>query len=131
MLEVANLHAYYDKSHILHGVDMHIQKSEIVALLGRNGTGRSTAVKALMGMVKSTGSIRFKDEEIGGLRTFEIAHKGLGYVPESREIFPTLTVRQNLELGIKDPKKQTRWTVDDMYRLFPRLRERENTPAFF
>jgi branched-chain amino acid transport system ATP-binding protein len=129
MLEVANLHAYYDKSHILHGVDMHIQKSEIVALLGRNGTGRSTAVKALMGMVKSTGSIRFKDEEIGGLRTFEIAHKGLGYVPESREIFPTLTVRQNLELGIKDPKKQTRWTVDDMYRLFPRLRERENTPA--
>lgn len=129
MLKVENLHAYYDKSHILRGVDMHIGKSEIVALLGRNGTGRSTAVKALMGMVKSTGSIRFKGEEIGGLRTFEIAHKGLGYVPESREIFPTLTVRQNLELGIKDPKKQTRWAVDDMYRLFPRLCERENTPA--
>ncbi len=129
MLEVKNLHAYYDKSHILQGVDMHIGKSEIVALLGRNGTGRSTAVKALMGMVKSTGSIRFKGEEISGLRTFEIAHKGLGYVPESREIFPTLTVRQNLELGIKNPKKKTRWAIDDMYRLFPRLRERENTPA--
>jgi branched-chain amino acid transport system ATP-binding protein len=129
MLKVENLHAYYDKSHILHGVHMHIGKSEIVALLGRNGTGRSTAVKALMGMVRCTGSIQFKGEEIGGLRTFEIAHKGLGYVPESREIFPTLTVRQNLELGIKDPKKKTRWSVDDMYRLFPRLRERENTPA--
>lgn len=129
MLKVENLHAYYDKSHILHGVDMYIDQSEIVALLGRNGTGRSTAVKALMGMVRHTGSIQFKGEQIGDLKTFEIAHKGLGYVPESREIFPTLTVRQNLELGIKNPKKQTRWSVDDMYRLFPRLRERENTPA--
>jgi len=80
-------------------------------------------------MVRHTGSIQFKGEQIGDLKTFEIAHKGLGYVPESREIFPTLTVRQNLELGIKNPKKQTRWSVDDMYRLFPRLRERENTPA--
>lgn len=129
MLKVENLHAYYDKSHILHGVNMYIDQSEIVALLGRNGTGRSTAVKALMGMVRHTGSIQFKGEQIGDLKTFEIAHKGLGYVPESREIFPTLTVRQNLELGIKNPKKQTRWSVDDMYRLFPRLRERENTPA--
>jgi branched-chain amino acid transport system ATP-binding protein len=129
MLDVENLHAFYDKSHILHGVDMHIGKSEIVALLGRNGTGRSTVVKALMGIVRSTGSVRFKGEQIQGLRTFEIAHKGLGYVPESREVFPALTVRQNLELGIKNPKKPGRWTVDDMYRFFPRLRERENTPA--
>lgn len=129
MLDVENLHAFYDKSHILHGVDMHIGKSEIVALLGRNGTGRSTVVKALMGIVHSTGSVRFKGEQIQGLRTFEIAHKGLGYVPENREVFPALTVRQNLELGIKNPKKPGRWTIDDMYRFFPRLRERENTPA--
>jgi branched-chain amino acid transport system ATP-binding protein len=129
MLQVNNLHAYYGKSHILHGVDMQIGHSDIVALLGRNGTGRSTLVKALMGMVASTGSVRLNGEQINGLRTFEIARKGLGYVPESREIFPTLTVRQNLELGRKDPKAQTRWSIDDMYRLFPRLRERENTPA--
>lgn len=129
MLDVENLHAFYDKSHILHGVDMHIGKSEIVALLGRNGTGRSTVVKALMGIVRGTGSVRFKDEQIQGLRTFEIARKGLGYVPESREVFPALTVRQNLELGVKNPKKPGRWSIDDMYRFFPRLRERENTPA--
>jgi branched-chain amino acid transport system ATP-binding protein len=129
MLDVENLHAFYDKSHILHGVDMHVGKSEIVALLGRNGTGRSTVVKALMGIVRSTGSVRFKGEQVQGLKTFEIAHKGLGYVPESREVFPALTVRQNLELGIKNPKKPGRWSIDDMYRFFPRLRERENTPA--
>lgn len=129
MLKVNNLQAYYDKSHILHGVDMHVGKSEIVALLGRNGTGRSTAVKAMMGMVRCTGSIRLKNDEICGLKTYQIAQKGLGYVPEGREIFPTLTVRQNMELGQKNPKLETRWSIDDMYRLFPRLRERENTPA--
>jgi branched-chain amino acid transport system ATP-binding protein len=129
MLRVDNLQAYYGKSHILHGVDLRVGPSEIVALLGRNGTGRSTAVKAMMGMVRCTGSIRLKGEEICGLKPYQIAQKGLGYVPEAREIFPTLTVRQNLELGRKNPKLETRWSFDDMYRLFPRLRERENTPA--
>lgn len=129
MLQISDLHAFYGKSHILHGVNMHIKEGEIVALLGRNGTGRSTAVKATMGMVDRTGSIRFKGEEIGRLKTFEIAHRGLGYVPESRDVFPTLTVRQNLELGRKNVKGKSRWTLDDMFSLFPRLLERENTPA--
>jgi branched-chain amino acid transport system ATP-binding protein len=131
MLTVTDLHAYYDKSHILHGVHLHVAKAEIVALLGRNGTGRSTTVKALMGMVRRTGSVRLNGEDILGLRPYEIARKGLGYVPESREVFPTLTVRQNLELGRKTggPNRQARWSLDDMYSLFPRLKERENTPA--
>ena len=101
MLEIKNLHAYYGKSHVLHGVDMHVDEGEIVSLLGRNGVGRSTTVKATMGQVAVEGSIKFKGEDITGLKAFEIAHKGLGYVPENRDIFPTLTVEQNLILGEK------------------------------
>lgn len=131
MLEVTGLHAYYGKSHILHGVDAHVDEGEIVALLGRNGVGRSTMAKAILGMVKAEGSVRFRGDEILGRRTFEIAHAGIGYVPENRDIFPTLTVRQNLLLGEKrNPRQQKpRWTVEDMYRMFPRLKERENTSA--
>ena len=131
MLEVTGLHAYYGKSHILHGVDAHIGEGEIVALLGRNGVGRSTMAKAILGMVKAEGSVRFRGEEVLGRRTFEIAHAGIGYVPENRDIFPTLTVRQNLLLGEKrNPRQQKpRWRVEDMYRMFPRLKERENTSA--
>ncbi|HUH60974.1 MAG TPA: ABC transporter ATP-binding protein [Candidimonas sp.] len=129
MLEVNDLHAYYGKSHILHGVDLNVQKGEIVALLGRNGTGRSTLVKALMGMVHRTGSIKFDDVEISGLNAYQVAKLGVGYVPESRDVFPTLTVRQNLELGIKDKRKPNRWSIEDMFNFFPRLKERENTPA--
>jgi branched-chain amino acid transport system ATP-binding protein len=131
MLEVTGLHAYYGKSHILHGVDAHVDEGEIVALLGRNGVGRSTMAKAILGMVKAEGSVRFRGEEVLGRRTFEIAHAGIGYVPENRDIFPTLTVRQNLLLGEKRNPRQAkpRWSVEDMYRMFPRLKERENTPA--
>ncbi|MGT2428379.1 ABC transporter ATP-binding protein [Cupriavidus basilensis] len=131
MLDVQGLHAYYGKSHILHGVDAHIDEGEIVALLGRNGVGRSTMAKAILGMVKAEGSVRCRDEEILGRRTFEIAHLGIGYVPENRDIFPTLTVRQNLLLGEKRNPRQSgpRWTVQDMYNMFPRLKERENTAA--
>lgn len=131
MLDVQGLHAYYGKSHILHGVDAHIDEGEIVAMLGRNGVGRSTMAKAILGMVKAEGSVRFRDEEILGRRTFEIAHLGIGYVPENRDIFPTLTVRQNLLLGEKRNPRQSkpRWTVQDMYNMFPRLKERENTAA--
>jgi branched-chain amino acid transport system ATP-binding protein len=128
LLEIRDLHAYYGKSHVLHGVDMHVQEGEIVSLLGRNGVGRSTTVKSTMGQVAVTGSIRFKGEEITGLKAFEIAHKGLGYVPENRDIFPTLTVEQNLLLGEKKGKK-SRWSIDDMYQMFPRLKERQHTPA--
>ena len=102
MLEVADLHAYYGKSHILQGVDMHIDAGEVVSLLGRNGVGRSTTVKAIMGEVPPQGSILFKGSDIAGLPSYKIAHLGLGYVPEHRDIFPGLTVRQNLMLGIKD-----------------------------
>lgn len=126
LLEIKNLHAFYGKSHILHGIDLTIQAGEIVSLLGRNGAGRSTTVKAAMGMVAATGSIRFKGEEILGLPTHRIARRGLGYVAESREVFPTLTVAQNLLLGAQ---ARSRWTADDMYRLFPRLQERQHVQA--
>jgi branched-chain amino acid transport system ATP-binding protein len=128
MLEVSGLHAYYGKSHVLHGVDMRIDGGEIVSLLGRNGVGRSTTVKTVMGLVVGTGSVRFKGEEILGRKAFEIAHRGLGYVPENRDIFPTLTVEQNMILGIKG-KATGRWSMDDMYRMFPRLKERQHTQA--
>ena len=128
LLEIRNLHAFYGKSHILHGVDMVVNEGEIVSLLGRNGVGRSTMVKAVMGQVQASGSVCFKGEQMVGLKAFQIAHRGLGYVPEHRDIFPTLTVEQNLILGVKKNKK-SRWVLDDMYQMFPRLQERRNTAA--
>jgi branched-chain amino acid transport system ATP-binding protein len=128
LLEIKDLHAYYGKSHVLHGVDLNVGEGEIVSLLGRNGVGRSTTVKSTMGQVDVTGSIRFKGQEITGLKAFEIAHKGLGYVPENRDVFPTLSVEQNLVLGEKKGKK-SRWSINDMYKMFPRLKERQHTPA--
>ncbi len=128
LLEVRDLHAFYGKSHVLHGVNLRVERGEIVSLLGRNGVGRSTTVKAVMGQLDATGSVVFNDEQILGLPAFRIAHKGLGYVPESRDIFPTLTVEQNLLLGEKKTKA-SRWSLDDMYQMFPRLRERQHTQA--
>lgn len=128
LLDIRDLHGYYGKSHVLHGVDLQVGQGEIVSLLGRNGVGRSTTVKAVMGQVQASGSVRFKGEQLLGLKTFEIAHKGLGYVPESREIFPTLTVEQNLILGEKRGRA-SRWALDDMYQMFPRLKERRHTAA--
>ncbi len=129
MLEVRELHAYYGKSHILHGVHLAVRAGEIVSLLGRNGVGRSTTIRAIMGMVECEGSVKFQGEEIRGAKTYEIARKGLGYVPENRDIFPTLTVRQNLLLGQKGARPAGRWKAEDMYELFPRLKERIDTPA--
>ncbi|HCO10885.1 MAG TPA: ABC transporter ATP-binding protein [Gammaproteobacteria bacterium] len=129
MLKVTDLHAYYDKSHILQGVNFHVNAGEIVSLLGRNGVGRSTTVKTIMGEVEPQGSIQFKGEEIAGLKSFEIAHRGLGYVPESRDIFPTLTVRQNLTLGLKGKAESGRWTIDEMFKMFPNLAERADVPG--
>jgi branched-chain amino acid transport system ATP-binding protein len=132
MLELAGLHAYYGKSHILHGVDMRVGEGEIVSLLGRNGSGRSTTIKTIMGLVRGEGSVRLRDHEILGQKTFDIAHRGIGYVPENRDIFPKLTVHQNLQLGEKREKRgkdKPRWSFDDMYRMFPRLKEREHTEA--
>src|SRR6187551_4037470 len=129
MLELAGLHAYYGKSHILHGVDMRVGDGEIVSLLGRNGSGRSTTIRTIMGLVHGEGSIRLRDQQILGHKTFDIAHRGIGYVPENREIFPKLTVHQNLQLGEKRGKQNPRWSFADMYRMFPRLKEREHTEA--
>ena len=129
LLEIADLHGYYGKSHVLHGVNLHVNEGEIVCLLGRNGVGRSSTAKAVMGQVVAKGSIRFKDQEILGRKAYEIARLGLGLVPEDRSIFPDLTVKQNLMLGVKDTRAVGRWNIDDMYALFPRLKERENTPG--
>jgi branched-chain amino acid transport system ATP-binding protein len=128
-LKLDKVHAYYGKSHVLHGVNFEVGGGEIVALLGRNGSGRSTTVKTIMGLVDGTGSIRWRDQEVLGRKAFEIAHLGIGYVPENRDIFPKLTVHQNLMLGQKRKDTSGRWSFDDMYRLFPRLKERQHTEA--
>ena len=129
MLKLTNVHAYYGKSHVLHGVNFDVGAGEIVALLGRNGVGRSTTVKTIMGLVDGTGSVKWREQELLGKKAFEIAHAGIGYVPENRDIFPKLTVHQNLMLGMKKANKAGRWSFDDMYTMFPRLKERQHTEA--
>jgi branched-chain amino acid transport system ATP-binding protein len=129
MLEVDNLHAYYGKSHILQGVTFAVGEGEIVSMLGRNGVGRSTTLKAIMGNVPPHGAIVFRKRPIAGMRPFEIARLGLGYVPEDRAIFPSLTVRQNLVLGQKSAREGGRWSMRDMFAIFPRLEERADVPA--
>jgi len=114
---------------VLHGVHFDVGPGEIVALLGRNGSGRSTTAKAIMGMVNCTGTIDWKGRHTIGCKPYEIAHLGIGYVPENRDIFPKLTVHQNLMLGQKGAKQKGRWTFDDMYEMFPRLKERQHTEA--
>ncbi|MBA3590760.1 ABC transporter ATP-binding protein [Methylibium sp.] len=137
MLKLTNLHAFYGKSHVLHGVTLDVKPGEIVSILGRNGSGRSTTVRTIMGLVEGQGSVKWKGDEILGHKAFEIAHRGIGYVPENRDIFPKLTVHQNLQLGEKGRRKRgqnggekaPRWSFDDMYQLFPRLKDRQHTEA--
>ena len=131
MLEVKDLHAYYGKSHILQGVNLNVQEGEIVALLGRNGVGRSTTCKAIMGEVPPQGSVMFKGQELAGKKAFEIANIGLGYVPENRDIFPGLTTRQNLILGLKPGQKDEdgRWSMQNMFDMFSNLKERADVEA--
>jgi len=131
MLEVKDIHSYYGKSHILHGVSLNLQEGEMVCLLGRNGVGKSTTLKSIMGVVKpQQGSIRFHDKELVGLAPYEIARLGVGYVPEDRRIFRSLTVHENLLMGIKGGNKGSAgeggWTIERVYELFPRLKERSN-----
>jgi branched-chain amino acid transport system ATP-binding protein len=135
-LAVHDLHAWYGKSHILHGITLEVGAGEIVSLIGRNGVGRSTTLKAIMGMVDAQGSVQFQGQEMLGRKIFEIAHQGLGYVPENRDIFASLTVRQNLLLGEKSaavPHQHAAlhapWQIEEMFDLFPRLRERAETLA--
>lgn len=131
MLEVRDIHSYYGKSHILHGVSMDLKEGELVCLLGRNGVGKSTTLKSIMGIVTpKQGSIRLDNRELIGKEPYEIARLGIGYVPEDRRIFRSLTVHENLLMGIKNQKnsnaKEGGWTVDRVYDLFPRLQERRN-----
>ncbi len=129
MLDVRDLHAYYGKSHILQGVNITVGDNEIVSILGRNGVGRSTTLKAIMGDPVPRGEVIFKDRPIAGLKPHEIARRGIGYVPEERAIFPTLTVAQNLLLGVKSGQTAKRWSVDETWRLFPQLRDRADAPG--
>ena len=129
MLHIDNLHAFYGKSHVLHGVSFEVQPGEIVSLLGRNGSGRSTTARAIMGLVECKGALKFKGTPLTDKKAYQIAHLGIGYVPENRDIFPKLTVHQNLLLGQKGKGEGSRWSFDDMYAMFPRLKEREHTEA--
>lgn len=131
MLNVTDLHAYYGKSHILQGVNMRVAEGEIVALLGRNGVGRSTTCKAIIGDVPPVGTVEFKGANIAGKKPFEIANLGIGYVPENRDIFPGMTTRQNLTLGLKPGQKDGagRWSMQDMFDLFSNLNERADVEA--
>ena len=129
MLEVSDLHTWYGKSHVLQGVSFAVAEGEIVSLLGRNGVGRSTTVKTIMGEVEPHGSIRFRNQQIAGRKSYEIARLGLGYVPENREIFPTLTVRQNLMLGMKSTTPSGRWSIDEVFAMFPLLGDRAEVPG--
>ena len=135
LLAVEELHAHYGKSHILHGVSLQIDAGEIVCLLGRNGVGKSTTLKSIMGLVRpSRGRVLFKGTAIEGLPPYRVARLGLGYVPEERRIFPTITVRENLLMGIKGSRarngaRENGWTLERVYEFFPRLKERERQRA--
>lgn len=131
MLEVKDIHSHYGKSHILHGVSLELKEGELVCLLGRNGVGKSTTLKSIMGIVRPTqGSILFDGRELIGRQPYEIARLGLGYVPEDRRIFRSLTVHENLLIGIQKGtnggSSQRTWTVDKIYGIFPNLRDRRN-----
>ncbi|MBP0597205.1 ABC transporter ATP-binding protein [Herbaspirillum sp. LeCh32-8] len=130
LLAVAGLHAWYGQSHVLHGVTLQVEAGEIVSVLGRNGAGRSTLLKALIGQVRSEGQVRFDGADILGLPTYDIARRGIGYVPESRDVFPALTVEQNLLLGRKSGAQPAAgWRFDDMYAMFPSLHKRRAVAA--
>ncbi|MDF1585504.1 ABC transporter ATP-binding protein [Marinimicrococcus flavescens] len=131
LLQVDQLNAHYGKSHILHGVSFAIEEPVIASLLGRNGSGRSTTLKAMMGLVPPTsGSVRLGGAELAGRRPYAVARAGLGFVPEERNVFANLTVEENLVMGLQPARAgQTAWTIADMYTYFPRLEERRTTKA--
>ncbi|KMZ11068.1 Branched-chain amino acid transport ATP-binding protein LivF [Candidatus Burkholderia humilis] len=123
VLQIQDLRAWYGAAQVLHGTHLSIGEGEAVALIGRNGSGRSTLAKAIMGFVRCEGVMRYRGKSLIGLRPYRIARLGIGYVPETRDVFPALTVRENLLLG---EKKVTRFKIDDTYDVFPALRERAN-----
>lgn len=131
LLALQGVHAHYGKSHILHGIDLTVGRGEVVSLLGRNGAGRSTTMKSIMGLVDVTaGHIAIEGRDITNKRPFEIARAGLGFVPEEREVFANLTVDENLRMGEQPSRPDApAWTVEQMFGYFPRLKERRNTRA--
>lgn len=131
LLHVEDLHAHYGKSHILRGVGFTVQHGEVVSLLGRNGSGRSTTLKALMGLVPPTGGrVQLAQRHLAGAKPHTICRAGLAYVPEEREVFANLTVDENLRMGEQPPVAGAqRWTTEQMFDYFPRLKERRNTKA--
>ena len=131
LLEVKDLHAYYGKSHILHGVDFTMTSPIILAMLGRNGSGRSTTLKTMMGWVPpAKGSVKLNGKDVSRESPHTICRHGLGYVPEERLVFPNLTVEENLYMGMQPGLADThKWSIDDMFKYFPRLEERRNQRA--
>lgn len=129
MLEVENLQAWYSKSHVLQGVNLHVGEGEIVALLGRNGAGRSTTVRALVGELRATGTVRWQGRDLLGLPSHAIARLGIGCVPEQRDIFPGLSVMQNLQLGLKPGQRLAPGQLESLFALFPALAVRLDVPG--
>jgi branched-chain amino acid transport system ATP-binding protein len=131
LLDVDGLHAHYDKSHILHGVSLKIAKGEIVSLLGRNGSGRSTTLKTIMGLVRPTGGrVELEGRNLAGERAFRVARAGIAFVPEEREIFGNITVEENMAIGMQPPRSGApTWTTEDMFTYFPQLKARSKTAA--
>jgi len=128
LLHVAGIHTFLGKSHILQGVSLDIERGNITALLGRNGVGKSTTLKSIVGITPpQKGSILFKGEEIVGQRSYKICRRRVGYVPEERRIFPNLTVRENLLIGVKPAQKvDNPWTVGKIFEYFPQLKTRDS-----
>ncbi len=136
LLEIKDLHTYYGTSHALQGISLNVAGGELVALLGRNGMGKSTTLKSIMGLVKPrSGRVNFRGTNIFGYPPFKVARAGIGYVPEERRIFPTLSVADNLFLGIKGGKIRSNdprvWTMERIFRHFPHLEKRAQQQGRF
>lgn len=127
MLELVDVHTYYGKTHVLHGISLNVQEHSVVALLGRNGMGKTTTIRSIIGFTPPRrGVVRFKGKDITGLEPHQIAQMGIGLVPQGRHIFPSLSVRENLTLAARDTGKPGAWSLDRVYSLFPILKERAN-----
>jgi branched-chain amino acid transport system ATP-binding protein len=127
MLKVDQIHTYYGQSHILHGISLSVNKGEVVCVLGRNGAGKSTTLKSIIGITPPrSGAIQLKEKNIVGLRPFRIARMGIGYVPEDRRVFPNQTVLDNLEMG-KKGSEGNRWTIERIFEVFPQLERLQNS----
>jgi branched-chain amino acid transport system ATP-binding protein len=128
LLEIVELNTFYGESHVLQGISLSVDTAETVCILGRNGVGKTTTLKSIIGLiVPRSGDILFKGQGICGLPPYQIANTGIGYVPEDRRIFPKLTVRENLLIGVKPGSKKGKesWTVEKFYDYFPNLKDRD------